>query len=131
MRIGIISDTHGLLRPEAERALQGVDLIVHAGDVGDPENFGQTQAHRASICGARQCRYLAVGAGIACDHRGRGRWSQPLRVAQFSGSWICAPMAAISILSSVATRTSPDNPKKMVSFISIQAAPGPGDSIFV
>ncbi|MGB7727405.1 MAG: metallophosphoesterase family protein [Candidatus Acidiferrum sp.] len=37
MRIGIISDTHGLLRPEAERALQGVDLIVHAGDVGDPE----------------------------------------------------------------------------------------------
>ena len=37
MRIGIISDTHGLLRPEAERALQGVDRIVHAGDVGDPE----------------------------------------------------------------------------------------------
>jgi uncharacterized protein len=37
MRIGIISDTHGLLRREAERALQGVDLIVHAGDVGDPE----------------------------------------------------------------------------------------------
>ena len=37
MRIGIISDTHGLLRPEAERALQGVELIVHAGDVGDPE----------------------------------------------------------------------------------------------
>ena len=37
MHIGIISDTHGLLRPEAERALQGVDLIVHAGDVGDPE----------------------------------------------------------------------------------------------
>jgi putative phosphoesterase len=37
MRIGIISDTHGLLRPEAERALQGVDLIVHAGDVGDPD----------------------------------------------------------------------------------------------
>lgn len=35
MRIGIISDTHGLLRPEAERALQGTDLIVHAGDVGD------------------------------------------------------------------------------------------------
>jgi uncharacterized protein len=37
MRIGIISDTHGLLRPEAECALQGVDLIVHAGDVGDAE----------------------------------------------------------------------------------------------
>lgn len=37
MRIGILSDTHGLLRPEAERALQGVDLIVHAGDVGHSE----------------------------------------------------------------------------------------------
>ena len=37
MRIGIISDTHGLLRPEAEKALQGVKLIVHAGDVGSPE----------------------------------------------------------------------------------------------
>lgn len=37
MRVGIISDTHGLLRPEAERALRGVDLILHAGDVGHPE----------------------------------------------------------------------------------------------
>jgi putative phosphoesterase len=36
-RIGVISDTHGLLRPEALRALRGVDLIVHAGDVGNAE----------------------------------------------------------------------------------------------
>lgn len=35
MRIGIISDTHGLLRPEAINALSGVDHILHAGDVGD------------------------------------------------------------------------------------------------
>ena len=35
--IGVISDTHGLLRPEAARALQGVDRIIHAGDVGKPE----------------------------------------------------------------------------------------------
>jgi len=35
--IGLISDTHGLLRPQALRALEGSDLIVHAGDVGDPE----------------------------------------------------------------------------------------------
>jgi putative phosphoesterase len=34
MRVGIISDTHGLLRPEAEQALDGVDAIVHAGDIG-------------------------------------------------------------------------------------------------
>jgi hypothetical protein len=37
MRIGVISDTHGLLRPEAVRALRGVELIVHAGDVGRAE----------------------------------------------------------------------------------------------
>jgi hypothetical protein len=35
--IGLISDTHGLLRPEALRALEGSDLIIHAGDVGDPK----------------------------------------------------------------------------------------------
>ncbi len=33
--IGVISDTHGLLRPEALAALQGVEHILHAGDVGD------------------------------------------------------------------------------------------------
>jgi putative phosphoesterase len=44
MRIGVISDTHGLLRLEAETALQGVDLIVHAGDVGKPEILAQLKA---------------------------------------------------------------------------------------
>jgi uncharacterized protein len=37
MVLGIISDTHGLLRPEALEALRGSDRILHAGDVGDPE----------------------------------------------------------------------------------------------
>jgi len=36
-RIGVISDTHGLVRPAALRALAGVDAIIHAGDVGSPE----------------------------------------------------------------------------------------------
>jgi putative phosphoesterase len=35
--LGLISDTHGLLREEAVRALAGSDLILHAGDVGGPE----------------------------------------------------------------------------------------------
>jgi len=35
--IGLISDTHGLLRPEAVKGLDGCELIVHAGDVGKPE----------------------------------------------------------------------------------------------
>jgi len=34
--VGVISDTHGLLRPEALAALEGVEAIIHAGDVGDP-----------------------------------------------------------------------------------------------
>ena len=36
-RIGLISDTHGLLRPQALGALRGCELILHAGDVGKPE----------------------------------------------------------------------------------------------
>ena len=37
MRVGLISDTHGLLRPEALEFLRGSDLIVHAGDIGNAE----------------------------------------------------------------------------------------------
>ncbi len=36
MLIGIISDTHGLLRPEALAALRATNLIIHAGDIGSP-----------------------------------------------------------------------------------------------
>ena len=35
--LGVISDTHGLMRPEAIRALDGVEMIIHAGDIGTPE----------------------------------------------------------------------------------------------
>ncbi|WP_246026731.1 metallophosphoesterase family protein [Paracoccus luteus] len=38
-RIGVISDTHGLLRPEALEALEGVGHILHAGDIGDPNHL--------------------------------------------------------------------------------------------
>jgi putative phosphoesterase len=44
MLIGVISDTHGLLRPEAVRALQGSELILHAGDVGDPKILDELRA---------------------------------------------------------------------------------------
>jgi putative phosphoesterase len=37
MKIGIISDTHGLLRPEAVERLAGVDHVIHAGDIGRPD----------------------------------------------------------------------------------------------
>jgi putative phosphoesterase len=35
--VGVISDTHGLLRPQAVAALQGANMIIHAGDVGNPD----------------------------------------------------------------------------------------------
>jgi putative phosphoesterase len=42
--IGVISDTHGLLRPSAIEALQGSDLIIHAGDVGRAEILDRLRA---------------------------------------------------------------------------------------
>ncbi|MGB8760254.1 MAG: metallophosphoesterase family protein, partial [Candidatus Sulfotelmatobacter sp.] len=44
MLIGVISDTHGLLRPEAIAALRGSEHIIHAGDVGAPEILEQLAA---------------------------------------------------------------------------------------
>lgn len=43
-RIGLISDTHGLLRPQALEALAGVELVVHAGDIGSPDVLAGLQA---------------------------------------------------------------------------------------
>ena len=55
MSVGVISDTHGLLRPEAVAALRDSELILHAGDVGDPEilkrlrNIAPTVAVRGNV----------------------------------------------------------------------------------
>lgn len=38
-RIGVIADTHGILRHEALEALEGLDRILHAGDIGDPDHL--------------------------------------------------------------------------------------------
>jgi putative phosphoesterase len=42
--VGVVSDTHGLLRPEAVRALRGVERIVHAGDVGSASVLEELRA---------------------------------------------------------------------------------------
>lgn len=42
--VGVISDTHGLLREEAVAALRGSDYIIHAGDIGDPEILKELSA---------------------------------------------------------------------------------------
>jgi putative phosphoesterase len=75
IHVGVISDTHGLLRPEAVRALAGSELIVHAGDVGNPailtalEKLAPVRAVRGNIdaepWAARLPETLAVEAGGA------------------------------------------------------------------
>lgn len=47
--VGVISDTHGLLRPEAVEALKGASLILHAGDIGKPEVLQGLQAIAPTI----------------------------------------------------------------------------------
>ncbi|MHC6225173.1 metallophosphoesterase family protein [Pseudomonas sp. X10] len=44
MKVGVISDTHGLLRPEALAALEGCERIIHAGDIGKAEILDQLAA---------------------------------------------------------------------------------------
>ncbi len=43
VRVGVISDTHGRLIPEAARALEGVDVIIHAGDIGSPDVLAELE----------------------------------------------------------------------------------------
>lgn len=64
-RVGVVSDTHGLVRPEMLRALEGSDAIVHAGDVGAPEVL---EALRA----------LAPVTAVR-GNNDRGPWAQALR----------------------------------------------------
>jgi uncharacterized protein len=52
VNIGVISDTHGLLRPDAVEALRGSDYIIHAGDIGDP-NILSKLAQLAPITAVR------------------------------------------------------------------------------
>lgn len=62
--IGVISDTHGLLRPEAMAALAGSEIILHAGDVGSAEILAQLRAMalvfavRGNVDHAPGCRDL-------------------------------------------------------------------------
>ena len=66
--MGVISDTHGLLRPEALAALAGVARIVHAGDIGAPEVLARL-AHIAPVTAVR-------------GNNDRGRWADALRASE-------------------------------------------------
>ena len=70
MRIGILSDTHGLLRPQVLTALAGVDHILHAGDVGDPHiltalrSLAPLTAIRGNIDKAGPCAELPATEAV-------------------------------------------------------------------
>lgn len=66
--IGVIADTHGLLRPEAIRALAGVESIIHAGDVGAPGILQEL---------SRLAPVHAVRGNVD-----RGEWAQALPVSE-------------------------------------------------
>ena len=73
--IGLISDTHGLLRPEAVDALRGTELILHAGDVGAAdvlpalERIAPVRAVRGNVDLREPCRSLPATAAV--EWRGR------------------------------------------------------------
>jgi len=69
LRIGVISDTHGLLRPEARAFLQGCDHIVHGGDIGDPSVL-------------RELRTLAPVTAVR-GNNDKGAWAEALPDAEF------------------------------------------------
>jgi hypothetical protein len=66
--VGLVSDTHGLLRPELVEALKGVELIVHAGDIGGPDVLGALQAI-ATVVAVR-------------GNMDRERWTSQLRYSE-------------------------------------------------
>jgi putative phosphoesterase len=85
MKIGLISDTHGMIRDEALRALTGVELILHAGDVGGKEAinavidalaaiapvqavFGNTDPLDGGLPAAIDCEVLGVSLHVSHGH---------------------------------------------------------------
>src|SRR4051794_689668 len=69
LRVGLISDTHGLLRPEARAFLRGCDHIVHAGDISDASVLDE----------------LSVLAPVTAvrGNNDRGAWAEALRETAF------------------------------------------------
>lgn len=67
-RVGLISDTHGLLRPEAKAYLQGSNYIVHGGDICEPGILQELSAI-APVTAVR-------------GNNDRGIWAEPLRVTE-------------------------------------------------
>jgi putative phosphoesterase len=75
MRIGVLSDTHGLLRPQAVEALHGCEQILHAGDVGDAAILDQLRviapvtAIRGNVDCTGACATLPTTEAVQIDAR--------------------------------------------------------------
>ncbi len=123
--IGVISDTHGLLRPQAVQALEGVELIIHAGDIGDPkilralERIAPVHAVRGNTdrgdwaADLPHTRVVEVGASSSTSSTN-------------SSAWTWTPPPPASMRSSSATPTLPTWSAKTASSTSTPAAPDPG-----
>jgi predicted phosphodiesterase len=59
--IGVISDTHGLLRPEVLKVFDGVELIVHAGDIGDVDILEKLREIAPVVAVRRACGTIFFG----------------------------------------------------------------------
>lgn len=91
--VGVISDTHGLLRPEAAAALQGVDRILHGGDVDRPE----------ILDALRTIAPVTVVRGN-CDYGPFGRSLPLTEMVAIEDAWIYM----IHILDDIDIRPAPD-----------------------
>ena len=72
LRVGLVSDTHGLLRPEVRAFLVGCDYIVHGGDVGAAGILEQLAAMAPLIAVRGKQRHAAVGGPAARDRTDPG-----------------------------------------------------------
>lgn len=90
MRIGLVSDTHGLMRPEALRFLEGSDAIVHAGDIGKPQVLdalrsiaplhairGNNDGWAADLPDVLTVEIAGVRLFVIHDFKTIGRWPVP------------------------------------------------------
>src|SRR2546427_11127492 len=77
--VGLISDTHGLLRQEALRALEGSDMIIHAGDVGDPKILEELRRLARVVAGRGDIDTRAGRTGLA-ENAGAGGGAEMIYV---------------------------------------------------